>query len=74
MTPRTDHPPSLVDAARALARARERVEYLRDLFPDNLAAVHDSVLVKQQARERLAAAEAALDAAYRREEYGEEAS
>lgn len=64
--------PTLLEAARALAMARERLAYLRELFTDNLESAKGAALVKRQAWEELNAAEAALDAAYRAEEYGED--
>jgi hypothetical protein len=73
VTPRTDHPLSLVDAARALARAREAWEHLRSLT----AATTDEAVELGERKWRACLdtkhAEAALDAAYRRDEYGEEA-
>ena len=62
---------TLLDAARELARARERYAYLLDAAPQT---VEDA---RRLAREKVAAYHAeqdaldALDAAYRIEEYGE---
>jgi hypothetical protein len=73
MTTYNARPPSLLDAARALAMARERYQFLLNAKPSTHRAACDVGDEKDKAYLAEQVALAALDAAYRREEYGEEA-
>lgn len=64
--------PTLLEAARALAMAREAYRFLLDAQPDTTERAIAHGADKYRAKLELDAAEAALDAAYRREEYGDE--
>ena len=64
--------PTLLEAARALAEARERYQFLLNAQPDDISIAREVGEQRREAWCDIYAAFDALDAAYRREEYGDE--
>ena len=64
--------PTLLEAARALAMAREAYRYMLDAIPGDTFSARVLGEEKAAAYRDVQKAEAALDAAYKAEEYGDE--